>query len=234
MDDLKHLKAGGTEYPRTLDPGLLDTFPNPRPGQDFLIAIDCPEFTSMCPKTGLPDFGTIRIRYTPDGACVEGYTCYLPPSSTGGLGVCLGYHRLLTHASFQTYPAVRRGLALLGTLAGVEMGLQIAGVPAKQGGVQAAMQYLASSHAAEKRAERCVSTSFFTRAASATCAASSADMIWSASDCRSRWPCIMLKNLVRFVLSQSCSVLRSVVKRKLPIIVLMLSFSSATSPRAST
>jgi alanine-glyoxylate transaminase / serine-glyoxylate transaminase / serine-pyruvate transaminase len=43
-------------------------------------------------------------------------------------------------------------LALLGTLAGVEMGLQVAGVPAKQDGVQAAMQYLASSHAADKRA----------------------------------------------------------------------------------
>ena len=37
---------------------------------------------------------------------------------TGGLGVCLGYHRLLTHGSFQTYPMVRRLLALLGTLAG--------------------------------------------------------------------------------------------------------------------
>lgn len=50
---------------------LLDTFPNPRPERDYEVAIDCPEFTSMCPKTGLPDFGTIRIRYTPDQACVE-------------------------------------------------------------------------------------------------------------------------------------------------------------------
>ena len=49
----------------------LETFPNPRPERDYEIAIDCPEFTSMCPKTGLPDFGTIRIRYTPDQACVE-------------------------------------------------------------------------------------------------------------------------------------------------------------------
>ncbi len=49
----------------------LDTFPNPRPERDYEIAIDCPEFTSMCPKTGLPDFGTIRIRYTPELACVE-------------------------------------------------------------------------------------------------------------------------------------------------------------------
>jgi 7-cyano-7-deazaguanine reductase len=50
---------------------LLETFPNPRPERDYEIAIDCPEFTSMCPKTGLPDFGTIRIRYTPEAACVE-------------------------------------------------------------------------------------------------------------------------------------------------------------------
>ena len=49
----------------------LETFPNPRPERDFEIAIDCPEFTSMCPKTGLPDFGTIRIRYTPDALCIE-------------------------------------------------------------------------------------------------------------------------------------------------------------------
>lgn len=50
---------------------LLETFPNPRPERDYEIAIDCPEFTSVCPKTGQPDFGTIRIRYIPDRACVE-------------------------------------------------------------------------------------------------------------------------------------------------------------------
>src|SRR5205823_8290672 len=49
----------------------LETFPNPRPERDYEIHIDCPEFTSLCPKTGLPDFGTIRITYTPDKKCVE-------------------------------------------------------------------------------------------------------------------------------------------------------------------
>ena len=49
----------------------LETFPNPRPGREFEIDIDCPEFTSMCPKTGLPDFGTIRISYVPAARCVE-------------------------------------------------------------------------------------------------------------------------------------------------------------------
>ena len=49
----------------------LETFPNPRPERDFEIAINCPEFTSVCPKTGLPDFGEIRITYTPDQRCIE-------------------------------------------------------------------------------------------------------------------------------------------------------------------
>ena len=51
--------------------GTLETFPNPRPERDYEIAIDCPEFTSLCPKTGLPDFGTIRISYVPGDLCIE-------------------------------------------------------------------------------------------------------------------------------------------------------------------
>jgi 7-cyano-7-deazaguanine reductase len=49
----------------------IETFPNPRPDRDYDIDIRCPEFTSMCPKTGLPDFGEIRIQYVPDNACIE-------------------------------------------------------------------------------------------------------------------------------------------------------------------
>lgn len=49
----------------------LETFPNPRPGRDFLIAMDCPEFTCVCPKTGQPDFATIKLRFVPDQKCVE-------------------------------------------------------------------------------------------------------------------------------------------------------------------
>ena len=49
----------------------LETFPSPRPERDFEIEIHCPEFTSMCPKTGLPDFGTIHITYVPDQLCIE-------------------------------------------------------------------------------------------------------------------------------------------------------------------
>ena len=49
----------------------LETFPNPQPARDYEIAIRCPEFTSVCPKTGHPDFGEIRITYTPDDRCIE-------------------------------------------------------------------------------------------------------------------------------------------------------------------
>lgn len=49
----------------------IETFPNPQPGRDYEIAIACPEFTSVCPKTGLPDFGEIRITYVPDAHCIE-------------------------------------------------------------------------------------------------------------------------------------------------------------------
>ena len=49
----------------------IETFPNPRPEREFEIAISCPEFTSVCPKTGLPDFGEIRITYVPGDRCIE-------------------------------------------------------------------------------------------------------------------------------------------------------------------
>ena len=49
----------------------LETFPNPQPGRDYEISISCPEFTSVCPKTGHPDFGEIRITYVPDEHCIE-------------------------------------------------------------------------------------------------------------------------------------------------------------------
>lgn len=49
----------------------LETFPNPNPRRDYEIEIVQPEFTSLCPKTGHPDFGTIRIVYVPDKRCVE-------------------------------------------------------------------------------------------------------------------------------------------------------------------
>ena len=50
---------------------VLETFPNPHPSRDYLITHTCPEFTAVCPMTGQPDFGTIRVSYVPDRHCVE-------------------------------------------------------------------------------------------------------------------------------------------------------------------
>jgi len=49
----------------------LQTFPNPRPGREYTISFECPEFTCLCPMTGQPDFATMRITYTPAELCVE-------------------------------------------------------------------------------------------------------------------------------------------------------------------
>ena len=50
---------------------ILEIFDNQFPGRDYVIEIVCPEFTSLCPKTGQPDFGTLTFTYTPDRKCVE-------------------------------------------------------------------------------------------------------------------------------------------------------------------
>jgi 7-cyano-7-deazaguanine reductase len=50
---------------------LLETFDNQFPQRDYVIEIVCPEFTSVCPMTGQPDFGTLTITYTPERKCVE-------------------------------------------------------------------------------------------------------------------------------------------------------------------
>jgi 7-cyano-7-deazaguanine reductase len=49
----------------------IETFPNPAPHRDYVITHSCPEFTSVCPKTGQPDFATIDLEYIPDQLCIE-------------------------------------------------------------------------------------------------------------------------------------------------------------------
>jgi len=61
------LSAEQIAAPRT----ILDSFPNPRPQRDYEIKFVFPEFTSMCPVTGQPDFATITVAYVPDKLCVE-------------------------------------------------------------------------------------------------------------------------------------------------------------------
>ena len=49
----------------------IETIPNPRQDRDYEVAMECPEFTCVCPRTGQPDFATIRIRYVPGPRCFE-------------------------------------------------------------------------------------------------------------------------------------------------------------------
>ncbi len=50
---------------------IFEVFPNPKPERDFIIQIEIPEFTCLCPKTGQPDFATLKIEYIPDACCIE-------------------------------------------------------------------------------------------------------------------------------------------------------------------
>lgn len=73
-DDVSELKLlGAGSMPRVGAPSrdLLEAFPNKYPDRNYVIEICFPEFTSLCPVTGQPDFGTIRAEYIPDALCVE-------------------------------------------------------------------------------------------------------------------------------------------------------------------
>ena len=61
----------GTKYPDNYAPEVLDTFINKHQDNDYFVKFNCPEFTSLCPITGQPDFATITISYVPDVRMVE-------------------------------------------------------------------------------------------------------------------------------------------------------------------
>ena len=65
------LGAAGTKYPTDYAPEVLETFVNKHPDNDYFVKFNCPEFTSLCPVTGQPDFATIYISYVPDELMVE-------------------------------------------------------------------------------------------------------------------------------------------------------------------
>ena len=69
-DGLQALGAK-TEYRMDYAPEVLETFVNKHPGNDYWVRFNCPEFTSLCPITGQPDFAEIRISYIPDVKMVE-------------------------------------------------------------------------------------------------------------------------------------------------------------------
>ena len=65
------LGNNNTKYSADYDPSVLETFPNKHPGNDYFVKFNCPEFTSLCPITGQPDFAAIYISYIPDKVMVE-------------------------------------------------------------------------------------------------------------------------------------------------------------------
>lgn len=65
------LSRNHTEYPDSPDKAKIETFPNRHPERDYVIEFDCPEFTSLCPVTGQPDFGHIVVRYVANERCIE-------------------------------------------------------------------------------------------------------------------------------------------------------------------
>ena len=70
-DDLTILGKSKIKYPISPDKAKLETFENKYSKRDYWISFDCPEFTSICPVTGQPDFGIITIRYIADKKCIE-------------------------------------------------------------------------------------------------------------------------------------------------------------------
>ena len=65
------LLGNKTNYPTDYAPEVLESFINKHPGNDYFVKFNCPEFTSLCPMTGQPDFATIYISYVPDTKLVE-------------------------------------------------------------------------------------------------------------------------------------------------------------------
>ena len=71
LNSITHLGSQGTKYAMDYDPTVLETFINKHPENDYFVKFNCPEFTSLCPITGQPDFATITISYVPDLKMVE-------------------------------------------------------------------------------------------------------------------------------------------------------------------
>ena len=70
-ENLTKLGSAKTEYKTDYDPSVLESFSNRHPGNDYFVKFNCPEFTSLCPITGQPDYATIIISYVPDQRLVE-------------------------------------------------------------------------------------------------------------------------------------------------------------------
>ncbi len=71
MEGVTLLGEKGVAYPTDYAPEMLQTFENKHPERDYFVKFNCPEFTSLCPLTGQPDFATVTISYVPETRMVE-------------------------------------------------------------------------------------------------------------------------------------------------------------------
>ncbi len=92
--DLTLLKRSHTMIPDNPDEAQLESFPNKYPNREYNIEFDCPEFTSLCPVTGQPDFARIKIIYIPDQQCLESKSLKLYLGSFRNVGM---FHEEITN-----------------------------------------------------------------------------------------------------------------------------------------
>jgi 7-cyano-7-deazaguanine reductase len=104
-ENLTQLGGNSGEAPTNPDDAVLEAVPNPEPGTDYMIRFVCPEFTSVCPVTGQPDFAHLVIDYIPDEKIVE----------SKSLKIFLTSFR--NHPGFHEACTVGIGKRLIGTLA---------------------------------------------------------------------------------------------------------------------
>lgn len=109
MDDtskLTKLGAGSTRYVYDApESAILEAFENRARNRDYLVELDYPEFTSLCPVTGQPDFARIRVRYVPDALCVESKSFKLYMVAYRGFG---GFMETITNKILDDLAAVCR------------------------------------------------------------------------------------------------------------------------------
>ncbi|MFT6583373.1 MAG: 7-cyano-7-deazaguanine reductase [Alphaproteobacteria bacterium] len=119
-DGLSQL-GGATKLPESPEAAVLETVPNPHPSESYLVRFTCPEFTSLCPVTGQPDFAHIMIDYVPGDVLVE----------SKSLKLFMGSFR--NHAAFHEDCTVGIARRLVGELA--PQWLRIGGYWYPRGGI---------------------------------------------------------------------------------------------------
>ncbi|MBN1302215.1 MAG: NADPH-dependent 7-cyano-7-deazaguanine reductase QueF [Melioribacteraceae bacterium] len=107
--------------------GILETFENQYPDRDYLIEHTAPEFTSLCPKTGQPDFATIILEYIPDRLCVElkSYKLYLQSYRNDGIFYESVTNRILDDLVSVTQPRYMKITAEFGVRGGISSVIEV-------------------------------------------------------------------------------------------------------------